>query len=126
MKAKHYILFFLVNGIAFVCGAMIGQLIEDRELLNAAFEQVDRNINVQFAGRLNKEFITADGYQFGDKKHTISYVIGRNRITKTLSPKGRAIDRFLDRIQLYHTLRSVKHEEGRCDSVCKRPYVDHF
>ena len=46
-------------------------------------------------------------YQFGNKKETISSVIGKNHLTNTLSPLGKALNSFLNFIDKDHSLNSI-------------------
>jgi hypothetical protein len=49
-------------------------------------------------------------YQFGNKKETISSVIGKNHLTNTLSPLGRALNSFLNFIDKDHSLNSITYD----------------
>jgi len=46
-------------------------------------------------------------YLFGNKKETISSVIGKNHLTNTLSPLGKALNAFLSFIDKDHSLNSI-------------------
>ena len=46
-------------------------------------------------------------YFFGNKKETISSVIGKNHLTNTLSPLGKALNTFLSFIDKDHSLNSI-------------------
>jgi len=46
-------------------------------------------------------------YLFGNKKETISSVIGKNHLTNTLSPLGKALNTFLSFIDKDHSLNSI-------------------
>ena len=54
--------------------------------------------------------ITPNTYQFGNKKETISSVIGKNHLTKTLSPLGKALNAFLNFIDKDHSLNSIIYD----------------
>jgi 8-oxo-dGTP diphosphatase len=49
-------------------------------------------------------------YWFGNKKETISSVIGKNCLTNTLSPLGKALNRFLNFIDKEHALNSIIYD----------------
>jgi hypothetical protein len=49
-------------------------------------------------------------YYFGNKKETISSVIGKNYLTNTLSPLGKALNNFLNAIDNGHSLNSIIYD----------------
>jgi len=49
-------------------------------------------------------------YFFGNKKETISSVIGKNYLTGTLSPLGKALNAFLNFIDKGHSLNSIIYD----------------
>ena len=49
-------------------------------------------------------------YQFGNKKETISSVIGKNHLTNTLSTLGKALNSFLNFIDKDHSLNSIIYD----------------
>lgn len=51
-----------------------------------------------------------DTYYFGNKKETISSVIGKNFLTQTLSPLGLALNSFLNFIDKGHSLNSIMYD----------------
>lgn len=51
-----------------------------------------------------------DTYYFGNKKETISSVIGKNYMTETLSPIGLALNSFLNFIDKGHSLNSIMYD----------------
>lgn len=51
-----------------------------------------------------------DTYYFGNKKETISSVIGKNYLTQTLSPIGLALNSFLNFIDKGHSLNSIMYD----------------
>jgi hypothetical protein len=56
---------------------------------------------------LNKN---TNNYQFGNKKETISSVIGKNHLTNTLSPLGKSLNSFLNFIDKDHSLNSIIYD----------------
>ena len=51
-----------------------------------------------------------DTYHFGNKKETISSVIGKNHLTNTLSPLGKALNAFLNFIDKDHSFNSIIYD----------------
>ena len=51
-----------------------------------------------------------DTYYFGNKKETISSVIGKNCITGTLNGAGKTLNNFLNLIDKNHTYDSIMYE----------------
>jgi hypothetical protein len=49
-------------------------------------------------------------YLFGNKKETISSVIGKNHLTNTLSPLGKALNAFLNFIDKDHSMNSIIYD----------------
>jgi 8-oxo-dGTP diphosphatase len=49
-------------------------------------------------------------YHFGNKKETISSVIGKNHLTNTLSPLGKALNAFLNFIDKDHSFNSIIYD----------------
>ena len=49
-------------------------------------------------------------YYFGNKSETISSVIGKNSLTNTLSPLGRALNTFLNFLDKDHSLNSIIYD----------------
>ena len=52
-------------------------------------------------------------YYFGNKKETISSVIGKNSLTDTLSPLGKALNSFLNWIDKDHSFNSIMYDVRR-------------
>ncbi len=52
-------------------------------------------------------------YYFGNKKETISSVIGKNSLTNTLSPLGKALNAFLNWIDKDHSFNSIIYDLRR-------------
>jgi hypothetical protein len=52
-------------------------------------------------------------YYFGNKKETISSVIGKNSLTNTLSPLGKALNAFLNWIDKDHSFNSIMYDVRR-------------
>jgi hypothetical protein len=54
-----------------------------------------------------------DTYYFGNKKETISSVIGKNFLTNTLSSLGKLLNSFLNFIDKGHSLNSIIYDVKR-------------
>lgn len=68
---------------------------------------IDMGGNVAGANLFNDILIVKDGYQFGNRKETISSVLGKNKHDNTLKPLGRWLANTLDFIDENHCLRSI-------------------
>jgi hypothetical protein len=118
---------FLLFGIAFVLVvtttpigfvyALLRQLFLGKiKTLQIYFIEValafDKVGNVIMHHLLNDTLLikTPNTYQFGNKKETISSVIGKNHLTNTLSPLGRALNAFLNFIDKDHSMNSIIYD----------------
>jgi hypothetical protein len=118
---------FLLFGIAFVLVvtttpigfvyALLHQLFIGKiKTLQIYFIEValalDNAGNVIMQHLLNDTLLikTPNTYQFGNKKETISSVIGKNHLTNTLSPLGRALNAFLNFIDKDHSMNSIIYD----------------
>jgi hypothetical protein len=118
---------FLLFGIAFVLVvtttpigflyALLRQLFFGKaKTLQIYFIEValalDNAGNVIMQHLLNDTLLikTPNTYQFGNKKETISSVIGKNHLTNTLSPLGKALNSFLNFIDKDHSLNSIIYD----------------
>ena len=118
---------FLLFGIAFVLVvtttpigflyALLRQLFIGKiKILQIYFIEValalDNAGNVIMQHLLNDTLLikNTNTYQFGNKKETISSVIGKNHLTNTLSPLGKALNDFLNYIDKDHSLNSIIYD----------------
>ena len=118
---------FLLFGIAFVLlvtttpigfvYALLRQLFVGKiKTLQIYFIEValalDNAGNVIMQHLLNDTLLinNTNTYQFGNKKETISSVIGKNHLTNTLSPLGKALNSFLNFIDKGHSLNSIIYD----------------
>jgi hypothetical protein len=118
---------FLLFGIAFVLVvtttligfvyALLRQLFVGKiKTLQIYFIEValalDNAGNVIMQHLLNDTLLikTPNTYQFGNKKETISSVIGKNHLTNTLSPLGKALNAFLNFIDKDHSFNSIIYD----------------
>jgi hypothetical protein len=118
---------FLLFGIAFVLVvtttpigfvyALLHQLFIGKiKTLQIYFIEValalDNAGNVIMQHLLNDTLLikTPNTYQFGNKKETISSVIGKNHLTNTLSPLGKSLNSFLNFIDKDHSFNSIIYD----------------
>ncbi len=68
--------------------------------------------NVMMQHFLNDTLLitSSETYYFGNKSETISSVIGKNSLTNTLSPLGRALNSFLNFLDKDHSLNSIIYD----------------
>ena len=73
---------------------------------------IDNTGNVMMQHLLNDFLLIKqkETYYFGNKKETISSVIGKNSLTNTLSPLGKALDAFLNWIDKDHSFNSIIYD----------------
>jgi len=73
---------------------------------------IDNTGNVMMQYLLNDFLLIKqkDTYYFGNKKETISSVIGKNSLTNTLSPLGKALNAFLNWIDKDHSFNSIIYD----------------
>jgi len=76
---------------------------------------IDNTGNVMMQHFLNDLFLMKrpTTYNFGNKKETISSVIGKNSLTNTLSPLGKALNAFLNWIDKDHSFNSIIYDVRR-------------
>lgn len=55
----------------------------------------------------NDLLIKWNGYKFGNIDETISSVLGKNKVSNTLTPLGLAIDRLLCKFDPDHSIKSI-------------------
>jgi len=97
--------------------ALIRQIIFEKvKTLSLFFTEValvlDEAGNVVMQHLLNDTLLikNKNTYYFGNKKETISSVIGKNSLTNTLSPLGKALNAFLNFIDKGHSLNSIIYD----------------
>ena len=76
---------------------------------------IDNTGNVMMQHLLNDFLLIKqkETYYFGNKKETISSVIGKNSLTNTLSPLGKALNAFLNWIDKDHSFNSIMYDVRR-------------
>ena len=97
--------------------ALLRQLFFDKlKSLSVYFLEVaisiDNTGNVMMQHLLNDFLLIKqkETYYFGNKKETISSVIGKNSLTNTLSPLGKALNAFLNWIDKDHSFNSIIYD----------------
>lgn len=71
---------------------------------------IDMGGNVLCAELFNDYLIKKKGYKFGNRKETISSVLGKNQIMNTLKPAGKLLADLLDKIDKRHCYKSIDFE----------------
>ena len=86
---------------------------------------IDQLGNVILAPLFNGIMIKRNGYKFGDEDETISYVLGRNQITETLSKCGNLFANLLDWIEPNHCAKTVFIVWRKGKKYCgDKPYLN--
>lgn len=83
------------------------------------FDRYQHNLAIakdQYGNAVGKEVFNLllrkkDGYRFGNPDETISSVIGKNKVTGTLTWLGRALDYILDSLEPEHSTKSIDTTE---------------
>ena len=73
-------------------------------------KSIDQHGNLVCAELFNLTLIKKKGYKFGDMDKTISYALGRNAETKTLTYLGKKLCKLLDIIEKDHVKKAVEYE----------------
>lgn len=79
-------------------------------LLGKIALSIDMTGNVLLTEVFNDILITKTGYKFGNRKETISSVLGKNQKYKTLKRTGKFLCRILDRLDPQHCEKSIDHK----------------
>jgi hypothetical protein len=73
-------------------------------------KSIDQHGNLVCAELFNLTLIKKKGYRFGDMDKTISYALGRNAETKTLTYLGKKVCNLLNVIEKDHVKKAVEYE----------------
>ena len=84
----------------------------DTYLLNCAISD-DQSGNTYMAKLFNDVLIKPGGHRFGNPDETISSVLGKNQLTKTLSIAGRVLNWILGKLEANHSVKSIEHPTSR-------------
>lgn len=79
----------------------------DRYLYNCAIAD-DQHGNTYVAKFFNDLLIKPGGYRFGNHDETISSVLGKNKLTNTLTLLGKILDAILNRLEREHSVKSIE------------------
>jgi 8-oxo-dGTP diphosphatase len=110
------ILFFTTAPFGFLYAVIRQSLVKRVHSLSVYFLELalalDNAGNVLMQHVLNDALliINENTYLFGNKMETISSVIGKNLVTRTLSTLGLALNSFLHWIDKDHSLNSINYE----------------
>jgi len=113
------ILFIFTAPIGFFYALLRQLLFGKLKTLNVFFLEVaiaiDNTGNVMMQYLLNDLLLikSPTTYYFGNKKETISSVIGKNSLTNTLRPLGKALNAFLNWIDKDHSFNSIMYDVRR-------------
>lgn len=77
------------------------------DVLFSAAQCIDQLGNVVFQEMFNDTLIVKGGSKFGSNIHTISYIIGVNKQSNTLSKVGLVLYNILNKIQPNHCEKAV-------------------
>lgn len=111
-----FILLTLTAPIGFIYACIRQIVLVKVKTLSLFFTEValvlDEAGNVIMQYLLNDCLLIKNGdtYYFGNKKETISSVIGKNCLTNTLSSLGRLLNSFLNFIDKGHSLNSILYD----------------
>jgi hypothetical protein len=111
-----FVLFFTTAPIGFLYAVVRQSLVKRVHSLSVYFLELalalDNAGNVLMQHVLNDLLLIKNEktYLFGNKMETISSVIGKNLVTRTLSPLGLALNSFLHWIDKDHSLNSINYE----------------
>lgn len=100
---------FLIAYILFLPLSIVNFLVvkNKKGYFKSSAINLDKFGNREFRTLLNKTLIIESGYQFGNINETISGVLGKNELTKTLSKTGENLVWFLDKIDKNHCYKSI-------------------
>jgi hypothetical protein len=73
-------------------------------------KSIDQHGNLVCSELFNLTLIKRKGYKFGDMDKTISYALGRNAETKTLTYLGKKVCNLLNVIEKDHVIKAVEYE----------------
>lgn len=100
---------FLIAYILFLPLSVINFLVvkNKKGYFKSSAINLDKFGNRELRTLLNKTLIVKEGYQFGNINETISGVLGKNELTKTLSKTGKNLVWLLDKIDKNHCFKSI-------------------
>jgi hypothetical protein len=72
---------------------------------------IDQTGNVFCKELFNDALIYPKGHRFGNEDETISSVLGKNKLSNTLTWAGKLLDRILNVFEKDHSVISIEHDE---------------
>lgn len=69
---------------------------------------IDQMGNVFFKELFNDVLIRPSGHRFGNEDETISSVLGKNKLSHTLTSAGKALVWLLDKLDKNHSIKSME------------------
>jgi len=72
---------------------------------------IDQSGNVFCKELFNDVLIYPKGHPFGNEDETISSVLGKNKLSNTLTWAGKALDWILNIFERNHSVISIEHDE---------------
>ena len=72
---------------------------------------IDQSGNVFCKELFNDALIGLKGHSFGNEDETISSVLGKNKISNTLTWVGKSLDWLLNLFEKNHSVISIEHDE---------------
>ena len=108
------VLFLLLEPISFVYVVVIKEKISINRIngyLYSSAYNTDRFGNHEFRSLFNRILIIEGGHQFGDFGESVSSVLGRNKLTNTLSKTGIMLDQILDFFDKDHSIKAIPKEQ---------------
>lgn len=103
------ILGYILFPLGFLYAILTFRVSKSKYLFNLAFA-LDKLGNAVLGVVMNDVLKKKNGHKFGNYDETISYVLGRNKFTGTLTGFGRLIAWILNKIDPEHVEKAVKNE----------------
>lgn len=72
---------------------------------------IDQLGNVVMQDLFNDIIIKRPGHKFGNEDETISSVLGKNRLSNTLTKTGKILDGILNLLEKNHSVKSIEKDE---------------
>ncbi len=73
---------------------------------------IDQLGNTAFKHLFNWALRKKHGHKFGNPDETISGVLGKNKLTKTLTRAGKVLDWILNKLDNNHSINSIEADEN--------------
>lgn len=98
--------------IAFFNRSLGSGLTNVSDYLRSVAVSTDQTGNVICSDLFNLVLIKKEGHRFGNPDETISSVLGKNQVLKTLTKVGRVLNSLLSLIEKDHSLKSIEEDEN--------------